>query len=189
MTHIKKIRIVVGGPPHSGKSTFALYLERALQDLGTDAYNYDYDPWGETKRYAEGLISKEERDGTKKIPTEKETRLCVKEFASLPNRLVIGDLPGKPTDITEILVSVGTHAVILCKDDELDKIKEWEKLFNRKNIKILAILTSNQTGQENIEEENGIIVGRISNLDVSNIGETPKIISAVASLIKKSLDV
>ena len=186
---MKKIRIVVGGPPHSGKSTCALYLERALQDLGIDAYNYDYDPFGETKRFAEGLISKKERDDTKKIPTKKEIKTCVKEFTSLPNKLVIGDLPGKPTGLTEILVSGGTHAIILCKDDELDKIKEWEKLFNRKNVKILAILTSNQTGQENIEEENGIIVGKISNLDVSDIGETPKTISAVASLIKKNLDV
>lgn len=188
---MKNIRIVIGGPPHSGKSTFALYLERSLNDLGTNAFNYDYDPFGETKRLVEGLISKEEREHTKKIPTKEEVESCAKEFAllSITYEVVIGDLPGKPTDLTEILTLAGTHAIILCKDDELDKIAEWKNLFNKQDVKILGILESNQTGDEIVYEEKGVIIGKISNLNVNNIGETPKSILSVAALIKRNLGV
>lgn len=191
MRVLKKIRIVIGGPPHSGKSTFALYLERALKDLGTNTFNNDYDPFGETKRFAEGLISKKEREHTKKIPTKEEVESCAKEFAllSITYEVVIGDLPGKPTGLTEILSAKGTHAIILCKDDELDKITEWKNLFNKQDVKILGILESNQTGDEIVYEEKGIIIGKISNLDVNNIRETPKIILSVAVLIKRNLGV
>jgi len=184
------IRIVIGGPQHSGKSTFAIYLERALTNLGINVYNQDYDPFSPTKDYALGIISNEERKKRKKKVLSKEARSCSKKFISLSAKydLLIGDLPGKITDITEILVSGGTHAIILCRDDELGEIDQWKNFFEQQGLDVIAIIESNLNGTESVKN-NGIISAKISNLDINNIGDTPSIVLAIGALIKSKIGI
>ncbi len=59
-------RIIIGGPPNSGKSTLAKSLAIALRSLGVDAYAEDLDLASPTLEFIRGEKGWKQRQGTKK---------------------------------------------------------------------------------------------------------------------------
>ena len=85
-------------------------------------------------------------------------------FNKEPYILLLGDLPGTTYKTTKILATGGTHAIILYSKEKTSKKDEWIKFFNDLNIPIIVILESNLSGEQQIEEKDEMIFGKLSNL-------------------------
>ena len=189
------IRIVIGGPPNSGKSIFAVYLFRALREMGIRAYHYDYDPYSPTRELILGMISKEDRERLKTDVTSKGAKIFAGNFQEkfVNYDIVIGDLPGRISEILDILASAGTHGLIVCSDEREEQIQEWKNVFRKLNINIICIVKTNLVDFDKVDEEivdDGVIFAEISGLERENIPEiVPTNIRSLAKIIKKILQI
>lgn len=183
-----EIRIIIGGPPNSGKSTLAESLAMALRSLSVDAYAEDLDLAAMTLDYIRGIKPWEQRPHEKKEWTRELAKQAAEKFkeASKKHHVVIGDAPGKITDESRIIAQQASHGMILCRDDCTDEIKQWKTFFESLGINIIAIAISKMcdTGSVSVNE---IIEAIIIGLD-----RKPKIDEIVMSLawhIKERLNV
>jgi signal recognition particle GTPase len=147
------IRIVVGGPPNSGKSTFSECIARALQDLDIDAESIELDVFAPTLDYIKRKITREERDKRKQEPVTKEKiEKAVKRFKSASNKhdIVIGDAPGRISKESKLLCRIATHGIIICREDESSEIENWKSFFEELNIPIVVVIISKLDGEESI---------------------------------------
>jgi len=147
------IRIVIGGPPNSGKSTFSESLVRALQDQGTDAESIDLDLWSPTLDYLQGRITKEQRDEQKrKLITAKEAKEAYTRFkdASKEHDVIVGDAPGGISEESKQICKAATHGIIVCRDDNTDQIRVWRDFFNDIGIDVVAVVISKINSTEDI---------------------------------------
>lgn len=161
------IRIIVGGPPNSGKSVFSERLVRALQDGEVDAETQELDLWAGTVDYLRGNILKDERARLKRNDvTEKDMKNLAKEFVELSKKhdVVIGDAPGGISDLSEIAVREGTHGIIVCREDRPEDIERWQKFFRENNVELIAVIHTSMNGDESILNNNPV-EARLVNLD------------------------
>lgn len=167
-------RIVIGGPSNSGKSTFAIIIQRCLNQIGTHTFHRDYDPFSPTRDYAIGKISDDDRINLKKSNSKEDVRKRAEEFRALGSGydLIIGDLPGSTDKTTITLASSATHAIILCSDKKLNEKNNWVELFEKIKIPIICMLESNQNGIEEICDGE-LITGKLSNLNRDNVPTPP----------------
>jgi MinD-like ATPase involved in chromosome partitioning or flagellar assembly len=147
------IRIIVGGPPNSGKSTFSESLVWALQDQGVDAESIDLDLWSPTLDYLQGKITKEQRDEQKrKSITIKDAKEAYRRFkdASKEHDIIVGDAPGGISKELKQICKAATHGIIVCRDDNTDQIKVWQNFFVNIGIDVIAVVISKINNTEDI---------------------------------------
>ncbi len=184
------IRIIIGGPPNSGKSTFAVRITRALQDIAVDADHKELDLWSQTIEFIIGNMTKEDRDSRKRTNvTTKEVTTAVQEFKSLSQShvIAIGDGPGRISKESEMIFKVATHGIIVCKEDETEKIDEWKQFFKKIGVRVVVIIVSKLNGDEKIISSDTIIEAEISGLDRKPT-VTP-IMLRLAHLLKRDLGI
>lgn len=186
-----EVRIIIGGPPNSGKSTLVSSLKRALWETGVKVNSAELDLWAPTLEFLEGKISKEERDSRKqKRVTKEEAEEASKRLveASQDGSVAIGDCPGKMSEELKIIVKNATHAIILCRADQIQEMESWKKFFSKVGIPVIAELVSDLRGNEEVQiSGSGMITGRLVGLD-RDVGrrESPAI-SQLAFLLKSVL--
>ena len=189
------IRIVIGGPPNSGKSVFAIHLFRALREIGIRTYHSDYDPYSPSREFILGKKSKEEREKLKKDVTSKEAKELASNFQEkyVNYDIVIGDLPGRISEILDILASAGTHGLIVCSDEKEEQIQEWKKVFKKLNINIICIVKTNLVDFDKVDEErsdDGVVFVEISGLKREDLSKNvPNNIMDLARIIKNILQI
>lgn len=147
------VRIIVGGPPNSGKSTFSESLVRFLQDQGADAESIDLDLWAPTLDYLQGKITKERRDSQKRGSiTAKDAKEAHDRFkdASKEHDVIVGDAPGGISKESKQICKAATHGIIVCRDDKTDQIKTWNMFFGDIGIDVVAVVISKRKGAEKI---------------------------------------
>lgn len=184
------IRIVVGGPPNSGKSTFSECIARALQDLDIDAESIELDVFAETLDYIKGKISKEERERKKREPVTKEKiEKAVKRFKDASNEhdIVIGDAPGGISKESKLLCRMATHGIIICREDKSSEIEDWILFFKELNIPVIVIITSKLVGEESVTSSE-LIHATLVNLNREQIQITESI-RLLSVLLKEKLSV
>lgn len=154
--------IVIGGPPHSGKSVLTYNLTHALRGQGVAHYVVRACPDGE------GDWSQEAPPSLVRLVRNKGqfsqafiARLCRDlDRRHLP---LLVDVGGRPTPDQEAIFNHCTHAVLLAPDD--GQMVWWRELAERHGLIILAELRSSLTEPETITAFEPILQGVISGLD------------------------
>ncbi|MGC8497595.1 MAG: hypothetical protein ACP5NL_06340 [Thermoplasmata archaeon] len=182
------IRIIIGGPPNSGKSTFSESLARLFQDQGFDAEAIDLDKASPTLELIRHKISKEERNSMKRNLTKEDADNAKKEYISKSkeHQIVIGDGPGKISEESKIIYSSGTVGIIVCREDYKKEIKNWEYFFEELNVKLIAVIISKNNGEESVNS-NDLIHGVLVKLN-REVLKTPTLIEFLL-LLRKKLDI
>lgn len=154
--------IVIGGPPHSGKSVLAYSLSYALRLRHVEHYVLRAYPDGEgdwANRASQELVRAIRIKGAG-TPGWIE-RICRDiDRRHLP---LIVDPGGQPTDWQEAVFRQCTYAVLLCPDEESHLA--WDTRFKRHGLPVLADLRSDLHGQNAIEDRGQPIRGTLAGLE------------------------
>lgn len=180
------VRIIIGGPPNSGKSTLTESLAMALRSLGVDAYAEDLDFTSPTLEFIRGTKGWEQRQGTKKdwTPELAKTAAALFEEASTRHAIVIGDAPGKITSESKTIAEKANYAIILCREDCIDEIKNWQRLFMELQLPVICIAVSKLNGEGKIINKAPI---RATLIGLNRTPKADEVIKSLALLIKEKL--
>lgn len=138
------MKVVVGGPPHSGKSTFTAALIETIGDrLAADECEFSFD-WltlDVTDNSLSYLLDRSGATPRRKAGvewTEATARDRAATFARCPEQLVLADTPGLLTPELDIVIAPADAIVILAHDEEFNRIHQWERKAEECDLEVLA---------------------------------------------------
>ncbi len=153
--------VVIGGPPHSGKSVLIYSLSQALRKRQIDHYVLRACPDGEgdwANEAAEILVRKIRIKGDWSARWV-ETMCRDIEQRHLP---LLIDIGGKPTVEQERMLDCCTHSILLAKDNVTHT--EWQQRLGRHGLLPVAALTSVVEGESHLTASSPLVEGRITGL-------------------------
>lgn len=140
------MRVVVGGPPHAGKSVFTAALYLSIKDRLPDGIGDDFfsvmtlDLSDNTLRWL--LYDGEPRKFEDSVWTEENARDRAEEFSAADGELVLADAPGEVDNLTRTLLGPADALLIMYSTEHRDKLDEWTELADELGLEIIAILQS-----------------------------------------------
>lgn len=162
--------VMIGGPPHSGKSVLAYSLTQALRARGTPHYVLRAYPDGEGDWANEADQQLVRRIRLKGEGTpEWIDRIC-RDIANRHLPLIV-DVGGRPTRWQETIFDHCTHAILLTPN--ADARNDWTALATDHGVPILADLHSSLAGDDVIQTARPILHGQISRLERSQTAGGP----------------
>jgi|GEM_PF-3292045 len=141
------MRVVVCGPPHSGKSTFSAALITGIRERQRDRgfhLSFGWTPLDVTDNSIAAL-----QNPDKEIPRKRdvewsderaEERKAV--FEAQDQELVLADAPGKITDQLEILVEPADAVILLASKQKEDQAEAWRSFAMEHDLEVFASLTT-----------------------------------------------
>lgn len=179
-------KIVLCGPPRSGKSCLREGLKQAIRKIPDAPYPYIITgcPDGEGAWFQETVNQNPELAAQCKAAYKaKFTPEFVKRVADsvtncqLPLTLV--DIGGIPSAENEIICKDATHAILLAGD--MSRLSEWYGFCEKVGLKIIAEIHSNYKGTEDTVEgvcPDGIFRGSVHYLERGeNVSERPCVVA------------
>jgi CRISPR-associated protein Csx3 len=179
--------ILVGGPPHSGKSVLVYSLTQALRTRGVVHYALRACPDGEGDWSNEGdraLVRAIRRKGTFN-ETFNERVAGYLRARHLP---LLVDVGGRPTEDQLVIFGSCTAAVLLVGDrrDEPGAYERdrgaWLHLLSVAGLRLLADLRSDLGGVNALEADGPIIRGTLAGLERGQTADGPAFRALVDSL-------
>lgn len=159
--------VLVGGPPHAGKSVLFYRLTQALRERGVDHYALRACPDGEGNWYHEG-----EEELVKNLRAEIKLKewppafiQSITQALEYRNVPLLVDMGGHPEPSQACLVHGCTHAILLVKEDKPDYAQLWQDLVETHNLIPLASLISRRVGESLITAESPVLEGIIIGLE------------------------
>lgn len=149
------MKIVVCGPPHSGKSVFLGGLCENLPR--SQRYLFRACPDGEgTWTYKGNGSEQYRRKG--KFSCENVDWYCKSLANCEMAEIILVDIGGIPSEENRRILTEGnvTHAIILAGN--LEKVPEWEKFLDECQIEVIAVLHSDYHGAEDRTETSPMVV-------------------------------
>ena len=154
--------VLIGGPPHSGKSVLTYSLSQALRQRGIEHYVVRAAPDGEgdwANEAAQELVRTLRFKG--KFDPAFVNFVCQSiDQRHLP---LVVDAGGRPTPAQERIMGCCTHAILLIRDEA--SRTHWRSLATRYGLSVLAELTSDLHGPGSVSEERPVLRGMISGLE------------------------
>ncbi|MEF3272792.1 MAG: hypothetical protein K6356_00070 [Chloroflexus sp.] len=154
--------VMIGGPPHSGKSVLTYLLSQRLRQKNIEHYVLRACPDGE------GDWSQESHPETVRILRQKGA--FDKEFVDqvcrdIENRHLplLVDVGGRPTPDQERIFRHCTHAILIAATAE--GLAEWRGVAARAGLEVIAELHSVLHGEDRLETEEPVLRGQISGLE------------------------
>lgn len=181
--------IMIGGPPHSGKSVLVYNLTHALRKLKIPHYVLRAAPDGEGDWSNESALDLVAHIRSKGRYSESFVRNVVQ---TIENRFfpLLVDMGGRPSTRDNSILALCTHSIlVIAKDQYAESFDEWNHLIDKHNLKSIGVLES--VLGENIDQvslNDSILCGTISNLERGAILEnnvvTVSLAQAVANIIQ-----
>lgn len=135
----KGIKVVVGGPPHSGKSVFIEALTKNLNKDQTLAFSACPDgegPWLQKHYDDPDVVALRRKGGF----TPEFVDWATESVRDWDGPLMLIDIGGRTSEENAKIVEGATHAIILAGDTS--KIPEWKEFFETRGIQVIAALHS-----------------------------------------------
>lgn len=188
------MKVVLAGPPRSGKSCLREGLKQAIRKIPGAPYPYVITacPDGEGAWFQETVNRDPEKARELKEQYKASTNGFSHEFVkriansvascSLPLTLV--DIGGRTSVENEAICSSATHAILLAGD--LAKLLEWREFCQRVGLKVLAEIYSDYHGQEDTVAEvgeDGIFRGSVHYLERGEDVSSRPCVVALAQLL------
>lgn len=163
-------KVVICGPPQSGKSCLREGLKQAISNIAGAPYPYVITacPDGEGAWFSEA--AQRDPDLARRLKDEYKAKFTP-EFAqkaagwvrSANTPLNIIDVGGQITDENRVIMREATHAVIL--SGEKQKVPEWQEFCESLGLRIVTIIHSDIEAQEDvIDSELPVLTGRVHRL-------------------------
>ncbi len=154
--------VLIGGPPHTGKSVLAHNLKEALTQAGIQHYLLHAAPDGEGAWFQQAApqVARTERRKGHFTPHWVE-QMC-RDIAYRPLPFLV-DVGGKPQPWQEAIFDQCSHAILLVTDAESEAA--WQAMMDKYNIPVLALLTSQQAGDSVLESERPALRGTMTRLE------------------------
>jgi len=155
--------VVIGGPPHSGKSVLAYSLTQALRVRGVEHYVLRaYPPDYEGDWFLACDQEQVRHLRLKGAQSEAWLPLVQRDIARRHLPLIV-DLGGLPTVEQEALLDACTHAISLTPDDATRD--EWDARFARHGLVLLADIHSVLEGETWLESQEPLLQGTLAGLE------------------------
>lgn len=183
------MKVVLCGPPHSGKSCLREGLKQAIRRIPSAPYPYMLTacPDGEGAWYSETSrnnpeLARELKQAYKRKFTWEFARKVANDVKNVSLPLTIIDVGGMIDDKNRLIIAPATHAVILAGD--MNRIKEWQELCTEFNLKIVAIIYSDYNGVEDyIKLETPVLKGSVHHLERGEDVSTRPMVQVLARLL------
>lgn len=178
--------VLLGGPPHAGKSVLLYRLTQALRARGVDHYALRACPDGEGNWFQESdpafispILVKHH---TWPVPFVKRISQDL-EHRCLP---FLVDMGGHPTHAEASLFRRCTHAILLLREDMPQETLCWQELLETYNLLPLARLVSRQEGTSALLTSSPVLTGILTGLDrhVTRTESTPLFDALVERLVQ-----
>lgn len=153
--------ILLGGPPHRGKSVLAYSLSRALRERGVHHYVLRAAPDSEGDWANEADASLVRILRVKSAFTPAFVQHVRRSLAQRHLPLLV-DVGGLPTPEQEVIFDECTHAILLYADEP--ELAAWQSLIQRHNLIPVAYLRSALDAPDAITEDGLILRGTIGGL-------------------------
>jgi CRISPR-associated protein Csx3 len=139
--------ILIGGPPHAGKSVLLFHLTRALYEQDVPHYAIRACPDGEGNWFQEGAPKTAEsiRVENKRAWSNEFVRLINEDLQHRCLPFLV-DMGGDPREDQLSLFQQCTHSILLLRDDKPDFTHLWQTLTTEANLLPMARLFSQQNG-------------------------------------------
>lgn len=163
--------ILVGGPPHSGKSVLIYSLTKSLRAIGIEQhYTLRACPDGEgdwSNEAPQPLVTEI------RIKGEWTDRWVQRIRRDINNRQLplLVDVGGRPTPEQMAMFSDCTHAILLTPDAE--SREWWSAAVNESGLTLLADLHSDLHGENRLDRAEPVVTGVLAGLERSNRAQGP----------------
>ncbi|MFL5625005.1 MAG: CRISPR-associated protein Csx3 [Ktedonobacteraceae bacterium] len=158
--------VLIGGPPHAGKSVLFYALTHALRERGIRHHAIRACPDGEGNWSQESdadTVSKIRLPLKEAWPESFIKRICLDlEHRCLPFLIDIG---GRPNDSQLDILRQCTHSVLLLRADKPDYTELWQRLVTESDLLPLAQIYSQVKGESMIASQSPILEGTLVGLE------------------------
>jgi CRISPR-associated protein Csx3 len=157
--------VLIGGPPHAGKSVLFYSLTHALRERGIRHHAFRACPDGEGNWSQE---SEEQTVNQIRMPIKGEwpeafvERICLDlEHRCFP---LLVDMGGHPKESQLCLLRQCTHCLLLLRADREDYTQRWLRLIAESGLEPLAQIESRLEGTSTLTSQTPILKGTLTNL-------------------------
>jgi CRISPR-associated protein Csx3 len=171
--------VMIGGPPHSGKSVLAYSLSQALRAHQVAHYVLRAFPDGEGDWANEADQALVRRVRVKGDATPDWVARMCRDIANRHLPLIV-DVGGRPKAWQETVFDHCTHAILLTPDEQARSA--WRELAARHTLPVLADLHSRLGGGDVLQATGPILRGQISGLERGRSARGPVFEALVSRL-------
>lgn len=180
--------VLVGGPPHSGKSVFVYSLTRALRASHIPHYALRACPDGEgdwANEADQALVQTIRSKG----PFSSEFMASIAAYLQKRHLPLLVDVGGKPTPEQENVFAYCTHAILLIGDRAEDPNAFardrtiWREMMQRQGITIIAELKSSLAGQDKLVSVGPFVEGTVTGLERGQTASGPALTAVLDRLV------
>jgi CRISPR-associated protein Csx3 len=162
--------VLVGGPPHSGKSVLIYSLSQALRARGVEHYALRACPDGEGDWSSEARPELVKEIRIKGDWTARWVQWISRDIRRRQKPLLV-DVGGRPTAEQATMFGLCTHAVLLTPDDAARA--GWLALLAEQRLPILADLRSDLAGRDRLDAAAPTIQGVLAGLERHSQAQGP----------------
>ena len=157
--------VLIGGPPHAGKSVLFYSLTHALREQGIRHHAFRACPDGEgnwTQESDETTVSQIRMSIKGEWPATFVERICLDlEHRCFP---LLVDMGGHPKESQLCILRQCTHSLLLLRADREDYTRLWLRLIEESGVESLAQIESQLEGISSMTSQTPILKGTLTNL-------------------------